>query len=91
MALVQFIPSPLSPNTKKASLNEAMEPVDRRRDNNRFNALLEYIEEIESDSSVSEGEENLFTYHIKKTPTRGTITNSEPRVTRDKNLAQEAI
>lgn len=57
---------------------------------NRFDALVDCTEEIDSDSSVSEGEENLYTDHIRKYPSPEIICSFEPRVTRARNLALEA-
>lgn len=58
---------------------------------NRFNALMEQTEEIDSGSSIFEGEEHLFTDHIRKSPAPSTIITSAPRVTRARNQAQEAL
>lgn len=54
---------------------------------NRFEALVECNEEMEVESSVSEGEENLFTYRLVEaiTPSITPLQISEPRITRARN------
>lgn len=74
----------------------AIEGENKGNLRNRFEALADCTDELDDESSVSEGEENLFTNHLDDATSLNLtpIQVTEPRVTRSRNnlvLEQEKV